>query len=121
MSISVTSSRTDPSLCEAGCPRDPLEGTENQVGGSANCGNEHSELVVRKQCPLVADVKSEPALEDYEIGPSESSRENSTHAKGAVPSLGVKDELNESELPGISEKISFSFRQRRKRKARYAD
>ncbi|TKV97399.1 hypothetical protein SEVIR_9G491400v4 [Setaria viridis] len=119
-SISVTSSRTDPSLCEAGCPCDPLEGSENQVGGSATCGSEHSELVVRKQCLLVADVKLEPALEDYEIGPSESPRENSTHAKGSVPSLGVKDELNESELPGICEKISFSFRQCRKRKASYS-
>ena len=34
----------------------------------------------------------EPALEGYEIGPSES-QANSTHAEGSVHSLGVKDEL----------------------------
>ncbi|CAN6290192.1 unnamed protein product [Urochloa humidicola] len=119
-SISGTSTRTDPSLCEAGCSHDPLEGTENQLGGGATCGIDNSELVVRKHAPLVADVKLEPALEDYEIGPPESPQANSTQAKGSVPSLGVKDELNESELPGLCEKNSFSFRQRRKRKTSYS-
>ncbi|CAL4929848.1 unnamed protein product [Urochloa decumbens] len=110
------SSRTDPSLCEAGCSRDPMEGTENQLGCSATCGSENSELVVRKQAPLLADVKLEPGLEGYEIDPSGSPRANSTDAEGPVPSLGVKDELHEPELPGLCEKISFSFKQRRKRK-----
>ncbi|CAN6301748.1 unnamed protein product [Urochloa humidicola] len=104
----------------AGCSHDPLEGTENQLGGGATCGIENNELVVRKQTPLVADVKLEPALEDYEIGPPDSPQANSTQAKGSVPSLGVKDEHNESELPGLCEKNSFSFRQRRKRKTSYS-
>ncbi|CAN6307492.1 unnamed protein product [Urochloa humidicola] len=119
-SISATSTQTIPSLCAAGCSHDPLEGTENQLGGGATCGIENNELVVRKQTPLVADVKLEPALEDYEIGPPDSPQANSTQAKGSVPSLGVKDEHNESELPGLCEKNSFSFRQRRKRKTSYS-
>ncbi|CAN6285147.1 unnamed protein product [Urochloa humidicola] len=119
-SISATSTPTNPSLCEAGCSHDPLEGTKNQLGGGATCGIENSELVVRKHAPLVADVKLEPALEGYEIGPPDSPQANSTQAKGSVPSLGVKDEHNESELPGLCEKNSFSFRQRRKRKTSYS-
>ncbi|OEL35640.1 NAC domain-containing protein 8 [Dichanthelium oligosanthes] len=115
-SISGMSTRTDPSLCEVGCSHDPVEGNENQVVGTATCGGENSELVVRKQGGLVADVKLEPALEGYEIDCSESPQANSIHAEGSVPSLGVKDELNECELPGLCEKISFSSRQRRKRK-----
>jgi len=62
----------------------------------------------------------EPALEGYEIGPSGSPQANSTHVKGSVPSLGVKDELPDCELPGLCENVSFSSRQRRKRKIRYA-
>lgn len=97
----------------------PVEGSKNQIGGTATCMSENSELVARKQGAHMADVKLEPALEDYEIGPSES-QANSTHAERSVPSLGVKDELTECELPGLSEKVSFSSRQRRKRKTWYA-
>ncbi|PAN50842.1 hypothetical protein PAHAL_9G550800 [Panicum hallii] len=103
-----------PSVCEVGCSHDPVEG--NQVGGAAACGSESSELIVRKQGGLLADVKLEPALEGYEIDPSESPRANTAHAEGSVPSLGVKDELNECDLPGLCEKISFSSRKRRKMK-----
>ncbi|OQU92983.1 hypothetical protein SORBI_3001G453000 [Sorghum bicolor] len=91
----------------------PVEGSENQIDGTATCMSENSELVARKQGAHLADVKLEPALEGYKIGPSESPQANSTHAKGSVPSLGVKDELTDCELP---EKVSFSSRQRRKRK-----
>ena len=94
----------------------------NQIGGTATCGSESSELIVRKQGGLLADVKLEPALEGYEIDPSESPQENPAQAEGSVASLlGVKDELNECDLPGLCEKISFSSRKRRKRKTtRYA-
>ncbi|KAG2542450.1 uncharacterized protein LOC120692056 isoform X2 [Panicum virgatum] len=114
LSISGISSHTGPSVCEVGCSHDPVEG--NQVGGTATCGSESSELIVRKQGGLLADVKLEPALEGYEIDPSESPQENPAQAEGSVPSLGVKDELNECDLPGLCEKISFSSRKRRKRK-----
>ena len=115
MSISGISSHTGPSVCEVGCSHDPVEG--NQIGGTATCGSESSELIVRKQGGLLADVKLEPALEGYEIDPSESPQENPAQAEGSVASLlGVKDELNECDLPGLCEKISFSSRKRRKRK-----
>jgi len=114
------SSHTNPSLCEFGYCHDPVEGSENQIGVTAACMNENSELVARKQGAHLADVKLEPALEGYEIGPSGSPQANSTHAKGSVPSLGVKDELTDCELPGLCENVSFSSRQRRKRKTRYA-
>ena len=114
MSISGISSHTGPSVCEVGCSHDPVEG--NQIGGTATCGSESSELIVRKQGGLLADVKLEPALEGYEIDPSKSPQENPAQAEGSVPSLGVKDELNECDLPGLCEKISFSSRKRRKRK-----
>jgi hypothetical protein len=81
--------------------------------------SENSELVARKEGAHLADVKLEPALEGYEIGPTESPQANSTHAEGSVSSLGVKDELTDCELPGLCEKVSFSFQQRRKRKTRY--
>nr|CAB3501562.1 unnamed protein product [Digitaria exilis] len=102
-----------PSLCKVGCSHDSMEGTKNHVGGATTCGTESMELVARKQGDLLADVKLEPALEGYEV---ETPRVHSTHAEGSVPSVGVKDELNECELPSICEKISFSSRQRRKRK-----
>ncbi|XP_066383791.1 uncharacterized protein [Miscanthus floridulus] len=98
----------------------PVEGSENQIGGTATGMSENSELVARKQGAHLADVKLEPALEGYEIGPSGSPQANSTHVKGSVPSLGVKDELPDCELPGLCENVSFSSRQRRKRKIRYS-
>lgn len=96
-----------------------MEGSENQIGHTATCRSENSELVARKQGAHLAAVKLEPALEGYENDPSEC-QANSTDAEGSAPSLGVKDELTECELPGLHENISFSSRQRRKRKTRYA-
>lgn len=98
----------------------PVEGSENQIGGTATCMGENSELVARKQGAHLADVKLEPALGGYEIGPSELPQENSTHAEGSVLSLGIKDELTDCELPGLCENVSFSSRQRRKRKTSYS-
>ena len=91
------SSHTNPSLCEFGYCHDPVDGSENQIGGTATCMSENSELVARKQGAHLADIKLEPALEGHEIGPSES-QANSNHAEGSVPSLGVKDELTMSYL-----------------------
>jgi hypothetical protein len=114
------SSNSKPCLFELGYCHDPVEGSENQIGGTATCMGENSELVARKQGAHLADVKLEPALGGYEIGPSELPQENSTHAEGSVLSLGIKDELTDCELPGLCENVSFSSRQRRKRKTRYA-
>ena len=75
----------------------PVEGSKYQIGGTATCMSENSELVARKQGAHLADIKLEPALEGHEIGPS-GSQANSTHAEGSVPSLGVKDELTMSYL-----------------------
>jgi len=61
------SSHTNPSLCEFGYCHDPVEGSENQIGGTATCMSENSELVARKQGAHLADIKLEPALEGHEM------------------------------------------------------
>jgi hypothetical protein len=43
------------------CEDIPVEGSKNQIGGTATCMNENSELVARKQGAHLADIKLEPA------------------------------------------------------------
>jgi len=88
------------------CEDIPVEGSKNQIGGTATCMNENSELVARKQGAHLADIKLEGALTGYEIGPSES-QANSTHAEGSVPSLGAKDELTVSCLACVRTILSI--------------
>jgi hypothetical protein len=38
-----------------------VEGSKKQIGGTATCMNENSELVARKQGAHLADIKLEPA------------------------------------------------------------
>ncbi|KAJ1298188.1 hypothetical protein BS78_01G434900 [Paspalum vaginatum] len=99
-----------------GCCHDPVESTEKQLGGIASCGSK----VVRKQGIFFGDVKLEPELEGCETAHCESPQANSTRVEGSVPSLGVKDERTECELPSLCESISFDSQQGQKRKASYS-
>jgi hypothetical protein len=123
-------------------PYDPVENAEGPANDKTlnstaellssqtlACGDENLHLTVRSSGTCLVDVKMEPALEGYEICPSESPCVNShhsnnvdlkdsgsvpecvskdsendfAHAEGSLPSLVVKSELSGYELPGLSE------------------